>query len=553
MDRRHDPRRGPPIPFHAHLSIAEPMHEPIQGVRVRTGDADFDTFFERIKAFLLQDRETLIIDGNTYRGYRSPDSRAIWIRDHSDMLRAARYFDEDLQSATHHFAETQAANGRIFDYFTIGPEHAGERENWVKYVRVPVESDVEYRFVKAVFLGWQATGDDQWMLDMLPAIERALNYALTHPWRWHQPWGVIKRPYTIDTWDFDYTAGRAPWLNFQITPDTYWGVMHGDNSGYYEAMMLTAQMCRSIGWTGKAQSWEERAEKLREAANRICWNGRFYTHFVPISKVSIPGVEPEQQLSLSNPMDINRGMADHAQAVSILREYQRRRETTEAFAEWFSIDPPFPDGIFGDEKLVAGAYVNGGIMPLVGGELARAAFEHGMETYGVQILRQYIDMINASGETYLWYFPDGRPASVETSTSPDAQPTDGWGSSAMLWAFVEGLCGVVDRSKLFEDVQIAPRWLAAGVHHAEVAVGYGCGRGIHYTFEYQPEHHRITFTAAAPDRMQLRLLLPENQKIKQTRLNGKAIKPAIETVETSRYCVIDARQEAQVEIVLAAL
>ena len=104
-------------------------------------------------------------------------------------------------------------------------------------------------------------------------------------------------------------------------------------------------------------------------------------------------------------MDINRGVADHAQAVSILREYRRRRQATGAFAEWFSIDPPFPDGIYGDEHLVAGAYCNGGIMPLVGGELARAAFEHGFESYGVEILEQYHRLISAEGETYLLVLP----------------------------------------------------------------------------------------------------------------------------------------------------
>lgn len=35
------------------------------------------------------------------------------------------------------------------------------------------------------------------------------------------------------------------------------------------------------------------------------------------------------------------------------------------------VDLPFPDGIFGDEKLIAGAYCNGGIMPLVGARWTR--------------------------------------------------------------------------------------------------------------------------------------------------------------------------------------
>src|SRR5690606_29348623 len=126
--------------------------------------------------------------------------------------------------------------------------------------------------------------------------------------------------------------------------------------------------------------------------------------------------------------------------------------------------PPFPAGAFGEEKIVEGAYCNGGVMPLVGGELARAAFEHGFEAYGLATLEQYRRMIAESGETYLWYFPDGTASSVDTSTSPDATPTDGWGSSAMLYAFVEGLCGIVDRAHSFrrrsEERRVGKEWRA---------------------------------------------------------------------------------------------
>ena len=100
-------------------------------------------------------------------------------------------------------------------------------------------------------------------------------------------------------------------------------------------------------------------------------------------------------------------------------------------------------------------------MPLVGGELARAALEHGREAYGVAQLLRYEELTRGN-ETYLWYFPDGRPSSIETSTSPDASPTDGWGSTAMLFALVEGLGGVVDASSLYRDVRLSPRWAAAG-------------------------------------------------------------------------------------------
>jgi hypothetical protein len=281
--------------------------------------------------------------------------------------------------------------------------------------------------------------------------------------------------------------------------------------------------------------WEERAERLKERMNEVCWNGAFYTHFVKRSEVEIPGVDEAAQLSLSNPMDINRGAATHEMAVSIIEEYRRRRESTDAFAEWFSIDPPFPDGIFGDEKLVGGAYVNGGIMPLVGGELARAALAHGYESYGVEILRQYLGMISEAGETFLWYFPDGTPASVETSTSPEASTTDGWGSSAMLYALVEGLAGVEDTHRLFERVRLAPRWEAAGVSRAEVDLQYACsGRGFGYRYEKSEGEVRLEWSGTS-DRVDCHLLLPGEGSVSSVRQGGSDLEFIAITVESSRY------------------
>jgi hypothetical protein len=292
---------------------------------------------------------------------------------------------------------------------------------------------------------------------------------------------------------------------------------------------------RRVGDPQTADQWDRRAADLRAATNRVCWNGRFYTHFVKITPVTIAGVDEAAQLSLSNPMDINRGVADHAQAASIIREYQRRGAEGRTFAEWFSIDPPFPGGIFGDERLVAGAYVNGGILPLVGGELARAALEHGFEAYGVDILKRYFAMIDAKRETYLWYFPDGRPCSVETSTSPEAQPTDGWGSSAMAWALVEGLAGVVDHGRALDRVRLSPRWAAAGVETADVKVGYTASNaGIGY--EYRLDRHHVTLAIdAAAGSVDLHLLLPQGRRATAVLVNQRPAAFDTVIIEESTY------------------
>jgi hypothetical protein len=292
------------------------------------------------------------------------------------------------------------------------------------------------------------------------------------------------------------------------------------------------------------------SESVRERANALLFNGSFYTHFHKLSDVSIEGVDEASQLSLSNPMAINRGLATHEMAVSILNEYQERKTRTGAFAEWFSIDPPFPDGVFGDEKLVGGAYCNGGIMPLVGGELARAAFAHGMEAYGASILEQYRAMIAEKGETYLWYFPDGTPSSIENSTSPDAMPTDGWGSSAMLYAFVEGLCGIEDQDAACSKVRCSPRWAATTDTEADIEIRYAAtGAGFGYQYLHDPEKQTIRmYMKAAGTEVTLNVLLPEGCRATEVFWEGRERTFSQSTLEDSVYVEAQGTVTGRVEI-----
>ena len=524
---------------------------PCPEISIKTGKKEFDDFIPQIKKFLEKDYLDVVIDSQKIRGYRSPDAKSVWIRDHSDIMRGFKYFEQDMKSTVQHFADTQAANGRIFDYFTVFPEKLpSERENWTKYVRVPVEADVEYRFVNAAYLAWQATGDDTWVKKLLPSLERALNYTLTHPWRWDEKTQLVKRPYTIDTWDFAYTAGSHDWLQFQIDDNTFWGIMHGDNSGFYQAFLRLSKLYDHFDEKGKAGYWAEKAQLLKEQAQKVCWNGSFFTHFVKLTPVTIDGVDEASQLSMSNPMDINRGMATHEMAVSIIKEYQKRKETSGSFAEWFSIHPAFPDNIFGDELLVPGAYINGGIYPLVGGELAKAALDHGFEEYGIDILKQYYKLVSETGETFLWYFPDGSASSIETSTSPDATPTDGWGSSAMLYAFVEGLAGIEDTFKLYQKAKISPRWTAAGVSEAQVDVSYASSEtGIGYTYLLKNDSLELNVTALNSD-LDFHVLLPKNKSCKNVTAGKKNVSFSVSTCENSNYVDFTSTVQEQKQIVI---
>ena len=63
--------------------------------QIRTADDALNTLYPAIRGFLEQDPVTYTVDAETVHGYRSPDCPALWIRDHSDMMRRFGYLDED--------------------------------------------------------------------------------------------------------------------------------------------------------------------------------------------------------------------------------------------------------------------------------------------------------------------------------------------------------------------------------------------------------------------------------------------------------------------------
>ncbi|MFQ6098112.1 MAG: hypothetical protein ACE5O2_10340, partial [Armatimonadota bacterium] len=242
--------------------------------------------------------------------------------------------------------------------------------------------------------------------------------------------------------------------------------------------------------------------------------------------------DDEERLSLGNACALNRGTLTQGMAASIIEEYQRRRELNEGthFAEWFSMDPPFPEGSQAAGGLKPGVYVNGGIMPLVGGELALGAFRHGFERYGVDILRRYHSIVAKANATYLWYHPDGRPPRQEA-----ASPADGWGAAAMLCAFMEGLCGVVDELSLYQRVTLSPRWAAAGIERALVCAKYGAS-DAYFACDYTHEGERIVLElSGSGETVVVHLLLPQGFTPVRVEANGSGVPFQVVEVGPSRY------------------
>jgi hypothetical protein len=519
------------------------------GTAVRTGVAAFDQLYDRVQGFMGRKRLAYELDGVPVAGYRSPDSPLLWLRDHYYQNRAFRYFETDLVSLPEANRRAQYADGSLPDFLA--------RPEWnIAALRTPVEADVEYLYAQLVYETWKVTGDTAWMLGMLPSVQRAINYTLTSPERWEPALGLVRRPFTIDTWDFEYGATTRnpstgkPAPRHWIDEQTRWGIFHGDNTGLAEALRSLAAMEEQAGQGELAAQRRQLADDIMVRLNRLSWNGSFFTHHVKLVPFDVPGVDEDAQLSLSNAIALNRGVLGVEQGRAILAEYQRRlndpRRT--AFAEWYSIDPPFPPGAYGlDGRLgeKPGEYVNGGVMPLVGGELSRGAFRFGDEAYGFDILNRYDELLRRTGATYLWYYPTGGIAPAN-----EFLPTDGWGSSAMLGALIEGAAGLEDAGVVYGAAVVSPRWLAAPrdtIRSAYASARYAASDGYAaYSWSYEPPARkggeaRIDVEATGSgDTIKVRVLLPPlAREVRGVLLNGQRVPARTEQIGTSRYVVVD--------------
>jgi hypothetical protein len=336
-----------------------------------------------------------------------------WSRDHVYTLKAAKYFTEDVTSGMDYWLDSQLPNGMFWDCIhpnenAPGPSWLGEAlgEGWftyddgMKYIvrRVPVLADTEYVFTEGVWYTWKATGDDAWMARQLPRLEKALTYMTTDPLRWSRKHGLVKRSFTADEWDFanpHYCAGDHRCIN----PGDPQFFFHGNQSGMYAMYWRMAEMYEHLGDAKRAKELHKKGEELRKRANAKLWFDTNYGHMIPETLppkqvYDLVGDE-RKRMSLSTGYTINRGMPTHEMAVKILREYQRRLKANkdESFAEWWTMDPPYateqwPGQSSNTAGCPVGEYMNGGICTIIAGEIAKAAFDHGMEDYGADILQR---------------------------------------------------------------------------------------------------------------------------------------------------------------------
>jgi len=484
-----------------------------------TQDTDLGMMLKWLRDNVWSGRHTVFVDGKAIPVYKN------WIRDHVHTMKAFRHWEYDLRSYLDFTLAHQRPDGSFYELikqmddnhwsFVAEDDVTFFPEDNLYLARLDLESDIEYLVVEGAAEYYKATADRKWLRRNLPALEKGIDYSTSHPKRWDPELGLVKRAYTIDTWDFTYKA-TSPY-DRRITPETPMAVMHGDNSGVYQAMNQLAWLNEELGRRAKAERWRDRAEALRDSAVRHLWNGKFFIHQLPLD--GPPADDKENiRLTLSNAYDINRGFTTLEQSRSIVEEYMFRKDTTAAFAEWFTIDPPY-EPCFGEVKIhPANKYVNGCVTSFTAGELAKAAFNCGYEAYGWDILsRLYGQMVEDGGDIYFLYNRfTKKPENAKMGPAA-------WGAAAVISAIDEGLAGIEDIGCRYRDLGFSPRWPVTPYKELRYFTGYEIGGDV-VDVRYILTEKGMRYCVDSPARrLRAHILLPEGRSASEVLLNGKPV------------------------------
>lgn len=502
---------------------------------VVTNRDDLNQLYGQIEEGLKQSVDVTVVDGRRVTHFKHADNTRENIAYPVWPMNALRYYLADVQSVHEVHYEYQYPNGSL-------PDHIYSDNYPCPLTSRRLRScmgDLEVGAGSTLYRAWQAHGDDAWMSRMLPRLEAALEYVLSDPGTYDVEHGVIKRPHTLDEWDINFSASGEQ--GCFITDDTVYVIMQGDTSSLHETACCLAEVYKHLGREDRASRWAMMARHFKKLGNELFWDGRKYLHHIHLDPFDHGDFDERDQLSMSSAFAINRGFADHEQAVSIIKEYLRRAETTGDRFPWWSLQPGYPDelGYFKDKPRCErgqGNYANGGLFPWVGAELCRGAFRHGMEDVAVGLLKdlQYV-LQRDHGALFTWYDLQGNAAinAAHNQTNYDA-----FGFFAWVQAYVEELAGIQSVGKCFEKVMCCPRWPVTGAHEAWAVANFPASE-TYFAYRYTVNDDTITliYTGTGSE-VDFRILLPSQRTCRGVQIDGEEVAFESHTIEASNYVVV---------------
>ncbi len=479
--------------------------------------------------------DTVQVDGRSIPYHKCADNCFNNLAYPAFFTPAVRYFIRELKPMLEVLYDHQWPSGKLPDHIYSDAHPGWEHKSRIRSMM----ADLETGAVSTIYKAWVAHGDDEWVRALLQKMEAGLEFLTTDPQMFDNQYGLIKRPHTMDEWD--YQLGDTSCF---VNENSKFVVMQGDTSSMYEACGLLAILYEATGNSRRAEHWREQQKYYYEKGNQVFWDGVKYRHHIHLDELDHGDFNEDDQLTMSNTWAMTRGFADHEKAKSIINEYLRRWKETGDRYPWWTLLPGYP----GEKIFPEGVYANGGLFPWVGGELCRAAFEHGMESLGYDLLMDFYALVKQyNGAVFTWYDRQGNPA---VTSIVDQTNYDSWGMQPWTQAVIEGLAGVRSEGKLFENVVCCPRWTAAKTSSADVTA-YFPASDAYFAYRYRAGEKQIEieFTGTGKH-AHFRVLLPAKKHSLSVTLDGEPVAFATETVETSEYAVISAEIHGVRKIVI---
>ncbi len=471
-------------------------------VEARTEISDGGRFTELFRALVdgmnvygQNGYEEVTWNGKQYRYFVN------WVLDNNNTMKGMQYFSPYSSDLVDLFRETQKDDGMIWSFVNSSGKDSyyyetaygslgyfrRDKDAW--FVRQPVENHVEYNYVNMMYRHWKASGNSDWMRANLNCAVRALDYSVTDSNRWSQRFKLLKRPYCIDSWDFqvddEYTPAAPLSPTMVLVPGkTKFGIFFGDNTGYFEACNHLAEMLDYAGDSARATMFRQRGKEILDRLMALSWNGRFFTHFIdedPQVKRHL-GVDETSQIAQGNMYSINRGLPHETNAAIINTYLDLRKRLPEGSpGEWYAIYPPFEKG-FGLHN-AKWQYMNGGVAGHAMGELARGAYENGFEDYASDIMVRMLDLIRKYGNR-LWFSytgsipappPAPRYKAVDLSYQANMDLWDIGGEKVFTWMDAgrtsgNDMRGLPTGNQVFHDIDFHVMDPARNQRRAVVAV-----------------------------------------------------------------------------------
>ena len=408
-----------------------------------------------------------------------------------------------------------------------------------------ITTDEETSLIHAAYLYYNMTYDTDWLrkeVNGIPIIDRLDRAAeWLYAYRIEQNTQLLWRGHTTDWGDVKFEKGPG-YTDYNSTQDHVTASIY-DQALAYMALIELAKMNAAVGNTGRADTWQDRAEVLKGQTNSLLWqadNGFYLTH------LHLTALEHDfdesRMVSIANALAVYSGLTDLYQSQAIFDSLERARLEAGAKKPGLSIHPfypnKWPERFFDYPGMGYGNYQNGGVWDWWGGVQIKAEFLQGFAGAG------YAHLLQVAND---WQRHPGNIIEWQSSVDPRHEGSHYYSAAAgtMGSAIIEGFFGVTLNG---QGLTLRPR---LGLNDGFIRVYQpATDRYAAYRYDWDQDVIKIDFGTNAEGIVNIKVLKLRSEHVEKVTLNGQPIEFETETVGLDTYTVFTAPSgQHQLEII----